>query len=52
MIAPPTYTVERCYETIGGWKVLLKGRAMAFDIDAMVPEGAAVRIEGNRAFRA
>ena len=48
----PTHTVERCYRTGLGWKVTVKGRAMSFDIEAEVPEGASVRIEGKRAVKA
>lgn len=51
-MAPPTYIVERCYETRDGWHVVLKGRALSFRVDEELPEGATVRIEGNRAVKA
>lgn len=47
----PTYTVERCYQTASGWHVILKGRALSFRVDEELPEGAAVRIDGNRVVR-
>mgnify|MGYP007072035388 CR=1 FL=1 len=50
-MAEPTVTVARCYQTRDGWFVTVKGRAMAFPIDAEVPEGASVRIIGGRAVR-
>jgi len=47
-----TFTVQRCFRNGFGWVVTIRGEQRLFPIDDEVPEGSAVTIKGNRAFKA
>lgn len=50
-MTPQTHTVERVYQTGGGWKAAVRGFDRPLECDSTLQPGHAVIISGNRAER-